>query len=164
MAVDSTPTQNQNQNQNKPPPTHTKPKTPPQPVSLGDATTDEMMLVFFALTYYFPGDENILIDSSLITATDDYSFAGIISSLQLYEPYPNPARDILDFQFYSVKPGPVDVEVYDRSGRSVMQAAEKCHAGVNRASLSLDRLAAGAYILTIRQGETARSKPFLVTD
>lgn len=36
----------------------------PQWVTLGESTTDEMMLFFFAYTYGFPSDENMVIDDS----------------------------------------------------------------------------------------------------
>ncbi len=40
------------------------PNDPPQLVTLGEATTDEMMLFFTPVTFYFAGDENIVIDDS----------------------------------------------------------------------------------------------------
>ena len=39
----------------------------PQLVTQGEATTDEMMLVYFAYMAYQPGDEDIVIDSSLLS-------------------------------------------------------------------------------------------------
>ena len=41
------------------------PNTPPIDVSVGEHTTDEMMLVFFAYTDYQPGDENIVVDTTV---------------------------------------------------------------------------------------------------
>jgi hypothetical protein len=38
------------------------PNDPPQDVSAGEATTDEMMLIFFSYLPYLAGDENIVID------------------------------------------------------------------------------------------------------
>lgn len=40
------------------------PNSPPKAVSLGEATTDEMMLVYFWYVAYQNGDENIVIDTS----------------------------------------------------------------------------------------------------
>ena len=40
------------------------PNDPPQWVTLGEATTDEMMLFYFAYTYGFPADTNTVIDDS----------------------------------------------------------------------------------------------------
>jgi hypothetical protein len=43
------------------------PSTPPVNVAEGEATTDEMMMIYFTFTGYQVGDENIIIDSTLIT-------------------------------------------------------------------------------------------------
>ena len=40
------------------------PNSPPQNVSQGEATTDEMMLIYFAYLPYQAGDENIIIDTA----------------------------------------------------------------------------------------------------
>ena len=40
------------------------PTSPPQNVSLGESTTDEMMLIYFNLSAYLPGDTSIIIDTS----------------------------------------------------------------------------------------------------
>jgi len=42
------------------------PSSPPKNVGLGENTTDEMMISFFTFTVYFPGDENIILDSSIL--------------------------------------------------------------------------------------------------
>jgi mono/diheme cytochrome c family protein len=44
------------------------PSDPPRPVTAGEGTLDEMMLVYLAFTPYQPGDENIILDSTLITS------------------------------------------------------------------------------------------------
>jgi hypothetical protein len=35
------------------------PNSPPEDVWVGEETTDEMMIIFFSYTIYFPGDEDI---------------------------------------------------------------------------------------------------------
>lgn len=42
------------------------PSNPPQNVSAGEGTYDEMMMVFFAYMYYQTGDENIIVDDRII--------------------------------------------------------------------------------------------------
>ncbi len=49
------------------------PNSPPKLVTLGEKTTDEMMLVYFTFLLYQAGDENIIIDSSFINQTKDIS-------------------------------------------------------------------------------------------
>ncbi|HEX2616088.1 MAG TPA: hypothetical protein VHL57_01035, partial [Flavobacteriales bacterium] len=41
------------------------PNDPPAWVTLGEATTDEMMLFYFAYTFGFPSDTNIVVDNSV---------------------------------------------------------------------------------------------------
>jgi hypothetical protein len=69
------------------------PNNPPQTVSLGEATTDEMMLVYFAFTAYQAGDENIILDSSLlVTPTGNPDI--VIKRLSIF---PNPAQSYIQF-------------------------------------------------------------------
>lgn len=73
------------------------PSSPPEDVSGGEATTDEMMLVYFIYTAYQPGDENIVLDSTLLTTSTHFAAAEpIVSSLSAY---PNPVTDFTDIQF-----------------------------------------------------------------
>ena len=65
------------------------PSSPPQLVTLGEATTDEMMLVYFLYTYYLPGDEDIIQDSTLLASSINESVA---DHMQL-NVFPNPATE-----------------------------------------------------------------------
>ena len=74
------------------------PNFPPQPVSLGEATTDEMMLFYFVYTGYQPGDENIIIDANDHTPhhldCSPNTTVGVVSpsntSKAAFEVFPNP--------------------------------------------------------------------------
>ena len=81
------------------------PNNPPEDVSLGEATTDEMMLFFFSYLQYQAGDENIIID----TASHPMHYLNCVSldkSVALNETklpdkikmFPNPVSDILYFE------------------------------------------------------------------
>ncbi len=139
------------------------PNDPPQNVSLGEATTDEMMLVFFSYLFYQPGDENIVIDSATITTVDDYSFSGIISSAQLFEPSPNPVTTDLSFDFYMPDKSSVSFSVYDMNGRLVatLPSNKKYFAGMNREKISLTTLSSGNYILQMQTETVSRNKKFV---
>lgn len=63
------------------------PNSPPQNVSAGESTTEEMMVVYFTYAYYQPGDENIVLDSTLLeTSTHE-----IPNSLAV-DMFPNPVN------------------------------------------------------------------------
>jgi hypothetical protein len=71
------------------------PNDPPEDVTWGEQTTDEMMMVFFGYLPYLPGDENMIIDTSTTIATytncDEFS-TGIQNSIaSALTFYPNPA-------------------------------------------------------------------------
>jgi hypothetical protein len=139
------------------------PNDPPQDVSLGEATTDEMMLVYFSYLLYQPGDENIIIDSTTVTSSDDYSFSGIISSAQLYDPMPNPSLTDLTVDFYLPDKVQVSFMVYDMNGRmiEVIPSGKKYMVGLNREKFSVVSLTPGNYFLQMQVGAISRTKRFV---
>lgn len=63
------------------------PSNPPITVSAGENTKDEMMVAFIAYTTYQAGDENIILDSTLLnTGINENKKSNIVV-------YPNPAND-----------------------------------------------------------------------
>lgn len=120
------------------------PNSPPQTVNLGEATTDEMMLVYFAFTSYQAGDENIIIDSTLLTTpvTDPLVRAG---NLRVF---PNPSGN--QFYFYHPEPNRKgQLSVWDMGGRKVYEAVLRGETVVN---LSARSWAAGVYRLYLQTG------------
>lgn len=90
------------------------PNNPPQTVNLGEATTDEMMLVYFAFTAYQHGDENIIIDSTgLITSVGNPSLP--FRQLKIF---PNPAKDFIQF-YHPHQHKPAQLVIWDMAGRKV---------------------------------------------
>ncbi len=74
--------------------------------------------------------------------------------------YPNPTADKFDLQYYLFKPGVVEVEVYDLSGKVVFAMKEdKATAGLYESSCSLAALPAANYVVTLKtDGKTTFSK------
>jgi len=81
------------------------PNSPPQTVSVGEATTDEMMLFYFTYTAYQSGDENMVIDTTshkphyldcethtVISGTDEQPH------LEGFTLYPNPAAGFITIE------------------------------------------------------------------
>ena len=75
------------------------PNFPPQDVSLGESTTDEMMLFYFVYVLYQPGDENIAVDTTghLEHYLNCSSFTAVAENAQEedFTMYPNPSTGIL---------------------------------------------------------------------
>jgi hypothetical protein len=97
------------------------PNSPPQYVILGEGTTDEMMLIYFTYTPYFPGDEDIIQDSTLF-ATAYQSNVALKGSLSVF---PNPTEEhlFLNTTMHADLKGPLMVEIFDLSGKVVIPYA-----------------------------------------
>lgn len=133
------------------------PNNPPQLVTLGEATTDEMMLVYFSFTPYFPGDENIIIDSTITNIAPLSS--SVITTPQLYDPLPNPTTGAMTVQFFLPKPSDAKVLVLNMQGKILHEekfAFDK--GGLVTSTLHLENLASGVYFITLQAGETVRTK------
>ncbi|MEY2998927.1 MAG: hypothetical protein RLZZ02_736 [Bacteroidota bacterium] len=101
------------------------PNSPPQLVTVGEATTDEMMLFYFGYTAYQSGDENTVVDPN--GHQPHHGNCGMVHLDDFEEPvskpwapFPQPASEVLQ-----VNP-PEDalyLEVVDASGRIVFRGA-----------------------------------------
>ncbi|MGB3074942.1 MAG: hypothetical protein WBB36_06455, partial [Chitinophagales bacterium] len=76
------------------------PNNPPMDISAGEHTTDEMMIGFFAYTEYQPGDEDVVLDSTLVSGESNVQLNE--SSLSIF---PNPVYDQLKVEVSLIKSG-----------------------------------------------------------
>lgn len=90
------------------------PSSPPQLVMYGDHTEDEMFFVFLDYVFYEEGDEDISLDTPLLTGLEDQAEDARFLSFR-----PNPAQDRLQLLAH---PGSVGSEwsLVDLGGREVM--------------------------------------------
>jgi hypothetical protein len=87
------------------------PSNPPQNVRAGEATTDEMMVVYCLFSTYQPGDENIVIDSTPIVGVRPLQT--YYSGVELLQPYPIPAKDELIVKYHLDKATNGCFELFD---------------------------------------------------
>lgn len=71
------------------------PNNPPIMVQNGPLTTDEMLMTYFIYSDYQPGDENILLDSSLLST---FINEADVRREEKFLLYPNPSKDVLNIQ------------------------------------------------------------------
>lgn len=137
------------------------PSNPPQNVTAGEGTKDEMMLTYFIFTFYQPGDENIVID-----ATDPLSInnATGYASQELFAPYPNPATDKLMVKCHFNNPDMGSMEITDMQGRVVkrLMQNEKMQGGYMIYNYSVGDLADGIYQLTLTTGERKLTQKLVI--
>jgi Secretion system C-terminal sorting domain len=130
-----------------------QPSVPPQLVTQGEATTDEMLLVYFAYLNYEPGDENIVLDSTLLSTGVSFAEnAGVDLKV-----FPNPASDRVSLQFELQEKAAYRLLITDQTGRIVRMVCEKTElaAGVYLEEVSVQDLGAGVYYLELETGDGA---------
>lgn len=124
------------------------PNDPPQDVSLGEATTDEMMLFYFSYLGYKAGDENIVVDTfqhqphhNNCSSSYNSSVSKITTSVnQLI--YPNPSNGL--FQLKLPNNSDFELMIYNHLGQIVLSCK-------NMLSMDLSRFPAGIYNVRIHQ-------------
>jgi len=126
------------------------PSSPPRDVSLGEGTRDEMMLVYFIFTAYQPGDENIVIDSGLLSVPKD--FMKYYRGNQILAMSPNPAQSDLLLKCYLEESSEIQVTLIDAVGKLVetLYVPEQMSAGYHALKLKLGAVAPGTYTLRLQ--------------
>jgi hypothetical protein len=139
------------------------PSSPPQQVTAGEATNDEMLVVYFAYMPYQPGDENIIVDSSVLASNGQPpAIATVVQTPQLYAPYPVPANGPVNFSFFLPQAGRTSLEIVDAQGRTVAVVKQgELPAGYHQVNYDLTELASGNYFVKLQQGELLRTKPIV---
>ncbi len=123
------------------------PNNPPQWVWLGESTTDEMMLFYFAWTYGFPSDVNIVVDTAAHKPHYLDCVPGQIVGIHDHGSmhltvWPSPAIDMLHVG--GAVPGTM-LRMIDASGRVVH--TERINGDPHQ--IGVGRLARGLYVLEI---------------
>lgn len=138
------------------------PNNPPQSVSWGEGTADEMYLVGMTYVPYQAGDENIVIGQG---ATTDLEAEMREEIGRLYLPYPNPSSEQVSLQYYLQVPQQISIELWDVKGRLCQTLTDQVlhPAGNHQLTFEVGSLAAGMYTLRLRNAEKVLSaKPLMV--
>jgi hypothetical protein len=130
------------------------PSFPPVNVSLGEETNDEMMLVYFAYTLYQPGDENIILDSTLlITPVNEWERQ--VGKLQVF---PNPVSSYIQFMNPEQHEEAI-VSLWDMTGRKVMERKLSHQYFVQ---LPTNNLPNGLYRIYLKNNKGIRTSQILI--
>ncbi|MFN8287947.1 MAG: T9SS type A sorting domain-containing protein [Chitinophagales bacterium] len=144
------------------------PNNPPQNVSVGEATSDEMMLVYFSYLIYQNGDENVVLDSTLLDTVEQPNGItipqnNIVSSVQLYEARPNPANNETVFSYFLPETGNISFKLYDLNGRLVQEISVPKNTGFNTVTFNTEKLQAGTYLYSLNAGGITRTKQLVIS-
>ncbi len=138
------------------------PHTPPQDVNAGEATTNEMMIVFFVFTFYQPGDENIIADSALLgtPAVPQNYYRGE----QILDVSPNPASVDMVVKCYMENPENGDMALIDMNGKVVRRFMNNTpmNGGYTAYTYSVAGVPNGTYTLLLKTNQQILSKKVIV--
>ncbi len=134
-----------------------QPSFPPKTVTQGEATTDEMMLVYFAYITYQPGDENIVLDSTLLSS--GLPFVPDNQKVAALTLFPNPAKDFVEIQFDLAEKANYRVCVFAPNGQIVQSYGEQkdIEPCICREHLDISQLPPGTYFVEV---QTSRGEVF----
>lgn len=119
------------------------PNFPPKDIWWGEKTSDEMLYLFATVALWKSGDENLVLDSSLLVSIPPVP--GQAGGLTIA---PNPVADILDIRSAEPLSGDVDLLLTDMNGQVQRQWREQ---GLSHSRTAVQDLAPGIYVLQIRE-------------
>ncbi|KAA9332240.1 T9SS type A sorting domain-containing protein [Hymenobacter busanensis] len=134
------------------------PHDPPQQVTWGESTTDEMFVFYLDAIPYRAGDESMVLSAQ---STKDLTSLGN----HLYPVYPNPAgAEALHVGFTLARAAPVTLTLRDANGRVVrtLLRHERRAAGPHEVLLPAAQLSAGLYLLQLETGGFTQTQKVMV--
>ena len=140
------------------------PNSPPIQVNQGESTSDEMMLVFFALTYYFPGDENIVIDNSPVVGLQELKNSNIVNTLQLYNVFPNPAKTQAQLSYFSPNNFLGKAKILSYEGKLIKEWPVTLQQGYGDINLNIDGLSKGQYFISVETKLYTKTRIFIINE
>ena len=136
------------------------PNNPPQFVTWGEGTEDEMYYLPLLYVDYRPGDEDIVFDSTFIEPEDEFIFP----ENKMYTIFPNPVSEQLVSIGFSLAQGkPVTISILDINGQLVrtLRRDEFFDMGQHIVTLNPDALTPGIYIINITGNDVNISQKFI---
>jgi hypothetical protein len=136
----------------------TNPNDPPQVMSWGESTTQEMYITFLQYVSYQPGDENI----SLPTVNEEQMM--VYPKEQLFPCYPNPAFSEINIGFHLNTPRTLSLDILDMNGRVVetVFTQQRYGMGWHKQPIALSDLHDGQYLYRLHGDGFDESRPFVI--
>lgn len=134
------------------------PNDPPQVMSWGESTTEEMYITFLQYVLYHPGDENI----SLPTVNEEQMM--VYPKEQLFPCYPNPAFSEINIGFHLKTPRTLSLDIIDMQGRVVetVFTQQRYGMGWHKQPVALSSWPIGQYLYRLHGDGFDESQPFVI--
>lgn len=138
------------------------PNFPPQTVTWGEGTADEMFYLPLLWLPYQAGDEDLDLGDE-ITSTEDAIFH--FSQTRLYPVAPNPAQGLVKVGYTLAETGPVGVHVFDQYGRLVatLQSGRLAMSGEHILDWDVSALSPGIYFVSLQANGVVQTQKVVVS-
>jgi len=135
------------------------PNDPPQLITWGEGTSDEMYYLPLSYLFYQPGDELIEFEDPLTTGLNLYSVKD-----KLYPVSPNPSAGDVKFGYSLETSGEISISLYTMQGSKIQtMMSNKYHLpGLHSSQLSVSDLSAGVYFLEFTKGNVRQVEKVVV--
>ena len=134
-------------------------------VKAGEATTDEMMVVYFSFLEYKTGDENIQILKTplKVLGLDVTESVSNLFELKLVSVYPNPTENQLNISVYVPNSGSITAKIVDLNWREINNSQQEYlgKIGFQNYIFDVHNIEAGSYHLVLNFGGKIESKLFI---
>lgn len=136
-------------------------------VFAGEATSEEMMLVYFGWLYGLPGDENIIVDT--VTTHPTYMGCNFVGIEELIEAnaklqlYPNPTGYDFYIRYEQFESSDLTIRIIDITGRTVFQMVQpEVEAGTYVNNIPVEMIPPGTYTVQIANNKGISNKTLVV--
>jgi len=140
---------------------------PNNPVWAGEATEDEMMLIYFSYLYGFPGDADIVIDTN--TTHQTYmgcNFVGIEEMIEAnakLQLFPNPTGYDFYIRYEQLQESDLNIRIIDITGRTVVNITRpEVEAGTYTENIPVEMIPAGTYMVQISNNKGVSNKTLVI--
>jgi len=132
------------------------PNDPPEVVTWGEGTRDEMFVVFFNIIAYQDGDEEMVLGFDKNTPLQH--------NLTELSAFPNPATDRFSLSFELQKPSDVSVFLHDMQGKKVKDVCKHLPfgAGKNTLLVETEDLKNGTYFYVMKVDGVSKSSKIII--
>ncbi len=139
------------------------PNNPPQFVTWGEKTTDEMYYLPISYVFYNQGDEDVVFENTTTSAQETAYLD--IGENRLLDPFPNPSSESLNIHFTLAVGQRVKVDLIDLEGRTVNTLCDnKIHQrGRHEYQMDISNVMPGNYVVTLTSDRgVAQSKQITI--
>jgi Copper type II ascorbate-dependent monooxygenase, C-terminal domain len=133
------------------------PSSPPKLVTQGEATTDEMLVVYFNFTAYQNGDENMILDSTLLSS----SIISVQNTDYALQIQPNLVQDQLTVHADLREPTELSLSLIDASGKTIRTHQLGKTSGLIVHQMQVTDLPKGNYRIVLSSPRGHQSMPFV---